>query len=145
MISPFRIPARRVVALVAVVACLPLPACAAFDRLYVFGDSLSDVGNVQAVTSGLGPLVPPTPGPYYFNGRFSNGPNFVETLSAGLGLGPVLPSVIGGDDYAYGGALATGTPPPTILVVQDVDDQVTRYLGAHPIGSPSALYVVYAG
>ena len=145
MTSPFRITAGRVIALLALTACLPSPAGAAFDRLYVFGDSLSDVGNVQTVTSGLAPLVPPTPGPYYFNGRFSNGPNFAEVLSDGLGLGPVAPSVLGGNDYAYGGALATGTPPPTSLVVQDVDDQVTRYLTAHPLASPTALYVVYAG
>lgn len=128
-----------------VVACLPLSAGADFDRLYVFGDSLSDVGNVQTVTGGVGGIVPPTPGPYYFNGRFSNGPNFVETLSEGLGLGPVRPSIAGGDDYAYGGALATGTPPPEGLLLKDVDDQVAQYLAAHPVGSPTALYVVYAG
>jgi phospholipase/lecithinase/hemolysin len=145
MLRPFRSVARGVVVLVAVVAALPVPAAGAFDALYVFGDSLSDVGNVQTVTSGLAPLVPPTPGPYYFNGRYSNGPNFAETLAEGLGLGPVRPSVLGGNDYAYGGALATGTPPPTSLVVQDVDDQVDQYLAAHPAASPNALYVVYAG
>jgi phospholipase/lecithinase/hemolysin len=64
MTSPFRITAGRVIALLALTACLPSPAGAAFDRLYVFGDSLSDVGNVQTVTSGLAPLVAPTPGPY---------------------------------------------------------------------------------
>ena len=137
--------APRAVLLVGVIACVPTPAGAAFDGLYVFGDSLSDVGNVQTVTSGLAPLVAPTPGPYYFNGRYSNGPNFVESLSERLGLGPVRPSVLGGNDYAYGGALATGTPPPASVVVQDVDDQVSQYLAAHPVGSPSALYVVYAG
>jgi phospholipase/lecithinase/hemolysin len=127
------------------VACLSAPAGAAFDRLYVFGDSLSDVGNVQAITTAIGPLlVPPTPGPYYFGGRFSNGPNFVEMLSEGLGLGAVRPSFLGGSDYAHGGALATGTPPPASLVVKDVDDQVTQYLARHA-GSPTALYVVYAG
>ena len=30
-------------ALSLVVACLPLPAFAAFERLYVFGDSLSEI------------------------------------------------------------------------------------------------------
>ena len=129
----------------AAIASLPSPAGAAFDGLYVFGDSLADVGNVQSVTTALAPRVPPTPGPYYFEGRFSNGPNFAEVLSEGLGLGPVTPSVAGGNDYAYGGALATGTPLPTSLVVQDVDDQVARYLTAYPAASGGALYVVYAG
>ena len=127
------------------VACLALPARADFERLYVFGDSLSDVGNVQTITSGIGGVVPPTPGPYYFNGRFSNGPNFVEALSEGLGLGPVRPSLLGGDDYAYGGALATGTPPPEGLLIKDIDDQVAQYLVGHPAASATALYVVYAG
>jgi phospholipase/lecithinase/hemolysin len=145
MARPFCSVVPRAVLLLAVVAWLPLSAGAAFEGLYVFGDSLSDVGNVQTVTSGLAPLIAPTPGPYYFNGRYSNGPNFVEGLSEGLGLGPVRPSVLGGNDYAYGGALATGTPPPTSLVVQDVDDQVGQYLAAHPVANPNALYVVYAG
>src|SRR5215212_9668487 len=129
---------HAVVMLVVVAASVPVPAVAAFDRLVIFGDSLSDVGNVQTITSGLAPLVPPTPGPYYFNGRYSNGPNFVETLAGGLGLGPVAPSVLGGTNYAHGGALATGTPPPTGLVVQDIDDQVGQFLAAHPVASPTA-------
>jgi phospholipase/lecithinase/hemolysin len=139
-----RIAALRALSFV-LLASLPLSARADFDRLYVFGDSLSDVGNIQTVTSGVGGIVPPTPGPYYFDGRFSNGPNFVETLAQGLGLGPVRPSVLGGDDYAYGGALVTGTPPPVGLILKDVDDQVTQYLAGHPVGSPTALYLVYAG
>ena len=73
MPSAFRTVAGCALPLVVVLTCLPLPADAAFDNLYVFGDSLSDVGNVQTVTTGLAPLVPPTPGPYYFNGRYSNG------------------------------------------------------------------------
>ena len=135
----------RVLILVLLGALFSLPASAAFSQLYVFGDSLSDVGNVQAATTALAPLAPITPGPYYFNGRFSNGANYVETLSSGLGLGAVTPSSAGGNDYAYGGALATGTAFPTSLVVQDVDDQVTQYLSAHPAGNANALYLVYAG
>ncbi len=45
-----------------------------FTALYVFGDSLSDTGRS------------PAPAPSYFNGRFSNGPLWVEYLSAQLGL-----------------------------------------------------------
>src|SRR5260221_7225473 len=126
MTRPFGNSPARASILILLIACLQSPARAAFDQLYIFGDSLSDVGNVQAATTSLSPLVSPTPGPYYANGRFSNGPNFTETLSSGLGLGPVLPSINGGNDYAYGGALAAGTPFPTSLVVQDIDDQVTQ-------------------
>jgi thermolabile hemolysin len=49
-----------------------------FTAVYVFGDSLSDTGNN-----------PPTE-TNYFNGRFSNGPLWVEYLSTNLGLHYVM-------------------------------------------------------
>lgn len=62
---------------------------ATFSKLYIFGDSLSDQGNIFNITkfansldSGI-PLVPNSP---YFEGRFSNGPLWTDYLSAGLGL-----------------------------------------------------------
>ena len=45
-----------------------------FTALYAFGDSLSDTGRN------------PAPAPSYFNGRFSNGPLWVEYLSTSFGL-----------------------------------------------------------
>ncbi len=54
---------------------------APFTDLYVFGDSLSDSGNLFALTFGTVPPSPP-----YFDGRFSNGPVWVETLAPLLGL-----------------------------------------------------------
>jgi phospholipase/lecithinase/hemolysin len=110
-----------------------------FTNLVVFGDSLSDIGNVEA-----SPFVA-IPGPYYWNGRFSNGPVYAETLATGLGLPALIRSTAsGGTDYAYGGAKTTGTAFPDNLVVQDIDDQVGRYLSSR---TPNAttLYVVFAG
>jgi len=46
----------------------------AFDRIYAFGDSLSDTGNI------------PAPAPDYYNGRFSNGKLWIEYLSPQLGF-----------------------------------------------------------
>ena len=43
--------------------------------MYVFGDSLSDNGNLFDMTGGLAPPSPP-----YFDGRFPNGPVWVEHL-----------------------------------------------------------------
>ena len=106
----------------------------AYDALYVFGDSLSDVGNISLATGGA------IPGPSYADGRFSNGPNYVDDLSLGLGLGPALPSLAGGKDYAYGGARLTGVPvPPTVPV------QVASYLGANPVADANGLYVLFGG
>jgi len=48
--------------------------------LVVLGDSLSDNGNLFAMTGSTFPLAP------YFNGRFSNGPVAVEYLASGLGF-----------------------------------------------------------
>jgi outer membrane lipase/esterase len=47
---------------------------AGFEHLVVFGDSLSDNGNLLALDPSF--FLPPTP-PYY-KGRFSNGPNWVD-------------------------------------------------------------------
>ncbi len=52
-----------------------------FDRMVVFGDSLSDTGNIFQVTGGLVPESPP-----YFDGRFSNGPVWVEYLADSLSI-----------------------------------------------------------
>jgi len=50
---------------------LPLSVLAGpFSSLFVFGDSLSDTGNVSILTGGAFP----DPSQPYFNGRFSDGP-----------------------------------------------------------------------
>jgi len=119
-------------------------AAGPFSGLVVFGDSLSDVGNVQQRTTELAPLVQPIPGPYYFNGRFSNGQNYAEVLSQGLGFGPLSRSLAGGNDFAYGDALTTGTTFPNSLVVHDLDDQVNDFLASRTPAA-SDLFVVFAG
>ena len=49
----------------------------AFDQIFVFGDSLSDTGNVLIGSDGT------TPDPNaYFEGRFSNGPVWIERLAS---------------------------------------------------------------
>ena len=70
-----------------------------YNRLVVFGDSLSDNGNLLAATQGMAPPLPPSASPNrtYDTGRFSNGPVAVEHLAAQLGV-PLL-------DLAWGGAL----------------------------------------
>ena len=69
----------------------------------MFGDSLSDVGNVYLATNGIEPASP------YVDGQFSNGPVWVQDLAARLGLPALTPSLAGGSDYAFGGA-TTGSP-----------------------------------
>ena len=73
-------------------------AAGPYRELIVFGDTLSDVDNASLRTLGL------QPGPYYFSGRFTNGPVYSELLSLELGLGAMTPSSAGGGNFAFGGA-----------------------------------------
>jgi phospholipase/lecithinase/hemolysin len=77
------------------------PAQADFTKLYVFGDSLSDDGNVYTLTGGSFPPSPP------YAQHFSNGPVAVDQLAGHLGIG-LTPFATGGTNYAVGGA-TTGT------------------------------------
>src|SRR5690242_16481672 len=83
-----REPARHrfcVLSYVIILLTFPCAAPAApFSNTVFFGDSLSDIGNVSQATP-IFPFVPKTPGPYYWNGRFSNGPVYAESLTTGLG------------------------------------------------------------
>ena len=110
-----------------------------FSQMTVFGDSLSDVGNVSGATFGI------TPGSGYFAGRFSNGPLYVEYLAEGLSLATPTPSRQGGRNYAHGGAWSGDQPDFfSDLVIQDLEEQVPNYLSAR---TPAAdeLFVVFAG
>jgi 3-phytase len=71
---------------------------AQYSEIVVFGDSLSDTGNFFIATGGF---VTPFP---YLEGRFSNGPVWVEVLAEQLGLPAPAASLSGGTNYAWGGA-----------------------------------------
>jgi phospholipase/lecithinase/hemolysin len=77
-------PARKAAFLVAFVvgvlmAMSTLASASPYSNLFVYGDSLSDLGNIYTVSGHTIPLSPP-----YYNGRFSNGPLVVEYLSSAL-------------------------------------------------------------
>src|SRR3954462_11973986 len=99
------------------VGSVGLAVAGPFSNLVVFGDSLSDIGNISSATFGT------TPGPSYYNGRFSNGPVYAETLATGLGLPALARSTASGNDYAYGGAQTAGTGGFEGLFINDVDEQ----------------------
>lgn len=117
----------------AVVAC---PALAAFDEVVVFGDSLSDIGNISAATFGI------FPGADYFNGRFSDGPVWVETLAVDLGLDASTRWNAGGTNYAYGGATTEGGT--SSLIIRNIGNQIGRYNASNtPTGNE--LFVLWGG
>lgn len=135
-------------ALALALAVSGLAAAAGADTpaaLYVFGDSVSDSGNValaigqpsgvpQVITGNS--YIPDLP--YYPSGRFSNGPVWAEDFAARLGLA-AAPSLIGGTDFAFAGARTGGpdVPAPTLTT------QVGMFLQSVQGQAPgNALYVV---
>lgn len=127
-------------ACLACVVAAGTPARATYTALYAFGDSLSDAGNVYLATSGAQPAPP------YVAGHFSNGPTAVEDLSAGLGLGILLPSLAGGGDYAFGGAQTGATVPGPAPLVPTLSQQVAQFSAKVGGAAPgTALYSVWIG
>lgn len=137
----------------------PLKTLAAtFSGIYVFGDSLSDTGNVFNVTKQLNstnpqiPVIPPSPP--YFNGRFSNGSNWIDYLSQDLGLTPALftelPSGANpsqGINFAFGGATteSANTIHPSLPGLQQQVWAFASLLPPTTKADPAALYIVWAG
>jgi outer membrane lipase/esterase len=106
-----------------------------FDKVVVFGDSLSDAGNISLATAPQ--IQPPL--------RFTTNPGVTtaEIVAANLGL-PVTPSLLGGTDFAFGGAglnnNSAAGPIPTI------PQQLQMYLGATGGKADSrALYQMWGG
>jgi phospholipase/lecithinase/hemolysin len=127
-------------------AVLLSPAAAhAYSALYVFGDSLSDAGNVLLATSAPGSPVSPQPVPPYANGQFSNGPTWVQDLSVSLGLGAEQPSLLGGNDYAFGDA-TTGYAASNNPAIPSLQQQIQSFNTVQGNSAPStALYSVWIG
>jgi len=148
----------------AIALTMPLAALAApFSNMYVFGDSLSDNGNLYTWTDATNPVTSGTPipvAPPYSQGRFQNGPSYAELLWDRLGfVGDLTPSLLGGTNYAVGGARSRyhnfdlqpgGLPPatgPSTFRMFSLLGQLEQYqkdLADGPLDS-NALYVVWGG
>jgi len=124
------------------------------DQLNIFGDSVSDAGNVFTLSQGTFPPSPP------YAQRLSNGPVWVETIAAELGLSPelstnVVPSIVAGVaappadgiNYALAGSLSSdvnvGGPPFPGLQQQIATFSALSQAGIAP--SSNALNILLAG
>jgi phospholipase/lecithinase/hemolysin len=139
--------------LVACMLCLSLSlpfgaSAKPFTDVFIFGDSLSDQGNIEVLTGGS------IPGADFYNGRFSNGPVWADTLSQSLGV-PITPlsaPIISppyppwtpgmGNNFAYGGAR---TNRHRYNYPLGMDSQVAAFLNGVTVADSDALYVVFAG
>lgn len=113
----------------------PLKASALnYDEIYIFGDSFSDTGNVFNTIDGVVPPSPP-----YFNGRFSNGPVWVEYLASELEL-TFNPK----NNFAFGGA-TTGFKNVGLSSLPGLQQQINSFELTNSAANPNALYIVWAG
>jgi outer membrane lipase/esterase len=123
---------------------LPVTASAVpFSKLVVLGDSLSDQGNISLITGGTIP--PPEYTDGFTSGRFTNGRNYIDHLVDGLGLSS-LPSVLGGSNYAHGGA-RTDSHILAPIGAKSILEQLATYQADLAGGGADnqALHVVWGG
>jgi len=120
-----------------------------FSNVFIFGDSLSDGGNVYIKTGETSKapyaLVPTVP--YAIGGHhYSNGKTWAERLAQDLGDSrggkPSLQNPGKNGNYAHGGARAragSGNSSPSSA------EQVMDYLADYGVADPNALYVLQFG
>ena len=128
------------IAIIIMCDCIPCRS-QEFSEIVAFGASLTDGGNVFFRSPEFFPFAIP-PSPPYYNGRFSNGPNYVDDLAELLDVPPLLPSERGGTNYAWSGATSglNVLLPLIELVEGQVDDQVSKFLAEHS-PQPDQLFV----
>jgi phospholipase/lecithinase/hemolysin len=124
--------------LVACVLATPLHA-GQFTEIVAFGDSLTDTGNLYAATHNTFPPSPP-----YYQGRFSNGPVWVEWLALQLGVPAPTPFLTGGTNYAFGGA-ETSLSGNSTRRTPNIGTQISFYLHAHQNFRDDQLVVLWGG
>jgi phospholipase/lecithinase/hemolysin len=136
-----------------------------YTSIVIFGDSLSDTGNVAHLTQAKYDLRIPGPVADYTDGRFTDGADtyapaqkyfgvWVEQLAASFPSKPkIKDSLDGGTDYAYGFATTAGGTaaftfgPGDELSVQvdNIGKQITDYLATHPKITDKTLFIVWGG
>jgi phospholipase/lecithinase/hemolysin len=136
-----------------------------YRTIVVFGDSLSDTGNVAHLTHDKYGYRIPGPLADYTDGRFTDGFDtlpaaqnyfgvWIEQFAASLCSHPeIRDSLDGGTNYAYGFAsTGSGTSQLTFgpsnslsVQVENIGQQITDYLATHPKIDRHTLFVVWGG
>ena len=131
-------------------------------RIVAIGDSLSDNGNLFAITG--------SPPPPYFNGRFSNGPTWVELLAGAPMNQPFLTGNVSGNvNLAFGGSRTDNAPnlngpipslPTQIATFMALGGQISardtvtlwggannifQYFTANPVPTPAGIVATSTG
>lgn len=108
-----------------------------YTSVTVFGDSLVDAGNLYIADGGTRP----DPALGYFQHRFTNGYDYPDLLSIDLFGVPTTPSLLGGSNFAFGGAriIDTGDSIP------DLQAQIGALQASGRGIDPNGLYIVNLG
>lgn len=129
----------KIIFMVFALICSMQVSAVSLNKIVVFGDSLSDNGNLYEYMKHQLPVSPP-----YFEGRFTNGLAWVELLTQLYYPNDRNRHLL---DYAFGGAGVT------VSDVEDDDDplftlrsEIDSYLLAHQDkASPSSLFIIWMG
>ncbi len=129
----------KLVAFVSLLAAAFTVSASGYSNIYVFGDSLSDNGNLNALDPAS-----------TYGERFTNGPVAVEVVAAALGfsLTPSLHLAGGtsGNNFAIAGAKAVDEDGNEATPDINLPTQVNAFLQINGGSAPSdALYVVLIG
>jgi phospholipase/lecithinase/hemolysin len=114
-----------------------IASAAPVTSIVVYGDSLSDNGNLFSATG-----QPPAP---YFAGRASDGPVTVELLAGSLGV-PLLDFAWFGATTGIGNSVDGGTPTSSGFL--SLPGMQTQFLASQPFLGPhieNGLFVVWGG
>ncbi|MGB8698399.1 MAG: SGNH/GDSL hydrolase family protein [Thermosynechococcaceae cyanobacterium] len=119
-----------------------------FRQIYIFGDSLSDPGNVYTLSK---QTIPPSPP--YFDGRFSNGPVWAEKFDNILGLTPQNYADLGrpghtppreGVNFAFAGA-TSGRINLFGSSFFGLQQQIDKFVHLKLTQRPPTLYALWIG
>ena len=155
----------RLLAALLVISIASLARAQNYTSIVIFGDSLSDTGNVADLTQAKYGIRVPGPIADYTDGRFTDGTDtvpaahnffgvWVEQLAAMLPSKPVIKaSLDGGTDYAYGfattgsgtGVFTFGPSDSLSVDVNNIGQQITDYLATSPKINDKTLFIVWGG
>lgn len=111
-------------------------SAAPLNKLVIFGDSLSDNGNLYEFTRHQFPMSPP-----YYNGRFTNGQSWIELLAASSFPQDTKNHLA---DFAVGGAGVYDGDDDTALftLTREID---TYLLANKNKADENSLYIIWIG
>ena len=152
-------------AMFAIVCTATLSFAKDYSRIVVFGDSLSDTGNMAHLYQDKFNVRLPGPAFDYTDGRFTDGVDtlpaaqkyfgvWVEQFAAAMPSHPAVKnSLDGGTNYAYAFAFTgngTGLFFPDddtafSVTINNMGQQITDYLSTHPKINDSTLFVIWGG